>query len=102
MSDDSDPYLYPGTDILKTVPGLRNTEQLAAFEALNMAARAYELLQNPADGGFDLTHLKAIHRHIFQDVYAWAGELRTTRLGKAEYLGQPPTWFTPPHLLEHE
>jgi fido (protein-threonine AMPylation protein) len=23
-------------------------------------------------------------------------------LGKAEHLGKPPTWFTPPHLLEHE
>jgi cell filamentation protein len=23
-------------------------------------------------------------------------------LGKAEHLGQPATWFTPPHLLEHE
>src|ERR1035437_7725276 len=102
MSDDSDPYLYPGTDVLKNVPDLRDAEQLAAFEALNTAARGYELLQNPIDGGFDLAHLKAIHKHIFQDVFAWAGELRTTMLGKAEYLGQPPTWFTPPHLLEHE
>lgn len=23
-------------------------------------------------------------------------------LGKAEHLGQPPTWFTAPHLLQHE
>jgi len=60
------------------------------------------MLQNPVDGGFDAAHLKAIHRPVFQDVFAWAGEFRTTLLGKAEYLGQPPTWFTPPHLLEHE
>jgi len=31
-----------------------------------------------------------------------AGQFRTTMLGKAERAGQPPTWFTPPHLLEHE
>ena len=102
MSDDSDPYLYPGTDVLKNVPDLRDAEQLAAFEALNTAARAYELLQNPIAGEFDIAHLKAIHKHIFQDVFTWAGELRTTLLGKAEYLGHPPAWFTPPHLLEHE
>ena len=102
MSDDSDPYLYFGTDVLRNVPGLRDSEQLAAFEALNTGARVYELLQNPIVGGFDLGHLKAIHRHIFQDVFTWAGELRTTVLGKAEYLGQPLAWFTPPHLLEHE
>jgi len=46
--------------------------------------------------------LKAIHKHIFQDVYPWAGQFRTTTLGKTEYLGHPARWFTPPHLLEHE
>ena len=102
MSDDSDPYLYPGTDVLRNVPGLRDSEQLAAFEALNTAARAYELLQNPTVGEFDTAHLKAIHKYIFRDVFAWAGEFRTTVLGKAEYFGKPPTWFTAPHLLEHE
>src|ERR1035441_5302111 len=89
MSDDSDPYLYPGTDVLKNVPDLRDAEQLAAFEALNTAARTYELLRNPIAGGFDLAHLKAIHKHVFQDVFAWSGELRTTMLGKAEYPGLP-------------
>jgi cell filamentation protein len=102
MSDDSDPYLYPGTDVLKNVPDLRDAEQLAAFEALNTAARVYELLQNPIDGGFDLAHLNAIHKHVFQDVFTWAGELRTTMLGKAACAGQPTVWFTPPHLLERE
>ena len=102
MSDDSDPYLYPGTDVLKNVPGLGTTEQLAAFEAVNTAARTYELLQNPVPGEFNTAHLKAIHQQIFQDVFAWAGEFRTTPLGKAEYLGQRPIWFTPPHVLEHQ
>lgn len=102
MNDDSDPYLYPGTDVLKNIPGLRDAAELAAFEAHNTAARAYELLQNPIVGGFDLAHLKAIHKAIFQDVFAWAGELRTTVLGKPAYVGQPPVWFTAPRLLERE
>ena len=54
MSDASDPYLYPGTYVLKNVPGLRNAEQCGAFETLNTAARIYELLQNPVHGGFDV------------------------------------------------
>jgi cell filamentation protein len=29
-----------------------------------------------------LTHLRAIHRHLFQDVYDWAGELRTVEINK--------------------
>jgi len=33
-------------------------------------------------GAFDLDHLRAIHRHLFQDVYDWAGEIRVTELSK--------------------
>jgi cell filamentation protein len=102
MSDASDPYLYPGTDVLRNVPGLRNAEQLAALETVKTAHRTYELLNNPVVGRFDATHLKAIHQRVFRDVFSWAGEFRTTMLGKAEHPGHAPTWFTPPHLLEHE
>ena len=102
MSNDSDPYLYPGTDVLRNVAGLRHADQLVAFETVNTARRSYELLTNPVSGGFNTAHLKAIHQYLFQDVYSWAGEFRTTVLGKAEQLGRPPVWFTPPHLLEHE
>jgi cell filamentation protein len=31
-------------------------------------------------GKFDANHLKAIHRHIFQDVYEWAGRTRDQRV----------------------
>ena len=84
------------------VLGLRNAVQLAAFETAKTAQRIYELQKTPVVGKFDTTHLKTIHQRMFQDVFPWAGEFRTTMLGKAERVGQPPTWFTLPHLLEHE
>jgi cell filamentation protein len=31
------------------------------------------------EGNFDKKHLKAIHHHIFQDVYEWAGHMRNER-----------------------
>jgi cell filamentation protein len=31
-------------------------------------------------GGFDIAHLKAIHQHLFQDVYEWAGRTRDERV----------------------
>ena len=34
------------------------------------------------EGQFDLAHLKAIHRHLFQDVYDWAGQVRTVEISK--------------------
>lgn len=102
MSESSDPYLYPGTDVLKNFPGLRNAKDLVAFETLNSGARMYELRLQPTDGNFDTDHLKAIHKYIFQDVYPWAGQFRTTMLGKAHFAGGPITYFALPHLLEHE
>ena len=88
MNAASDPYLYPGTDVLRNVPGLRNAEQLAAFETAKTAQRIYELQKTPVVGKFDTTHLKTIHQRMFQDVFPWAGEFRTTMLGKAERVGQ--------------
>ena len=40
----------------------------------------------PLGGRFDVAHLKAIHRHIFQDVYLWAGEFRTVKISKGGHL----------------
>jgi cell filamentation protein len=75
----SDAYCYPGTTVLKNRAGLRNQADLDFFEEEATAQRFAEPL--PA-GTFDLSHLRAIHRHLFQDVYAWAGSLRTVRISK--------------------
>lgn len=37
-------------------------------------------------GQFDFDHHRAIHRHIFRDVYEWAGEPRTVDMGKTHRL----------------
>jgi cell filamentation protein len=37
-------------------------------------------------GRFDVAHLKAIHRYIFQDVYEWAGQFRTVNISKGGHL----------------
>ena len=72
-----DPYVYPGTNVLKNLRDIRDPERLARFEADATIQRIDELKQNPASGKFDTRHLQAIHHHIFQDVYEWAGEFRT-------------------------
>lgn len=33
-------------------------------------------------GSFDFQHYCAVHYHLFQDVYAWAGKPRTVRISK--------------------
>jgi len=82
MTGNSDPYLYPGTTVLKNLRGLGEQAQLDRFEARATHRRIGELIEAPIRGAFDIGHLKAIHRHIFQDVYAWAGEFRTVNISK--------------------
>ena len=67
----ADDYCYPGTTVLKNKLDLTDADELAAFEAEVSDARADE--EAPA-GGLDYAHFKAMHRHLFQDVYDWACE----------------------------
>lgn len=75
-----DHYLDPETGVLKNRLGIREEEELKAAEASLVAWRSYQLVEKPIKGHFDLNHLKAIHQHLFQDVYEWAGELRDVDL----------------------
>jgi cell filamentation protein len=78
----SDPYVYPGTTVLRNIPGIRNHEVLDRFEADRVAQRSLELIEQPLSGRFDITHLQGIHRYLFQDVYEWAGQFRTVDVAK--------------------
>jgi cell filamentation protein len=90
MTGNSDPYLYPGTNVLKNLRNLTDPGPLARFEARRTHRRIAELIDAPVPGlvpgRFDLAHIKAIHRHIFQDVYEWAGEFRTVNISKGGHL----------------
>jgi len=74
-----DPYCYPGTDVLRNKLNLRDADALEAFETEITAVRASESLPS---GRLSVAHYRAIHRHLFQDVYSWAGDFRTVRIAK--------------------
>jgi cell filamentation protein len=74
-----DPYLYPGTSVLQNRLGTTDPDYLNKQERALVALR---MRRNVLRGAFDLKHLRAIHRHLFQDVYDWAGALRTVEISK--------------------
>ena len=81
-------YFIPGTSVLRnkfTTPGNPYGEpdavKLRFLEEGYASSRILELAQTPIQGNFDYAHMKAIHRHIFQDVYEWAGQERVAPLG---------------------
>jgi cell filamentation protein len=84
MPESSDPYTYPGTEVLRNIPDIRDSQRLADFEANATTARLADLDATPLKGRFDVVHLKAIHKYIFQDVYSWAGEFRTVNVSKGD------------------
>lgn len=71
--DGSDCYTYPGSEVLKNKANLHDQVALDAFEADATAIRLLEIIEHPIEGNFDLAHLQAMHFHLFQDVYDWAG-----------------------------
>jgi cell filamentation protein len=82
MPGSLDPYTYPGTDVLRNIPKIRDPRLLDAFEANATIARLVVLDAAPLKGRFDVLHLRAIHKYIFQDVYPWAGQFRTVNISK--------------------
>lgn len=74
-----DPYCYKGTFVLKNRKGFRTQAELEKFEALSVALRRREGLP---PGKLDVGHYRAIHRHLFQDVYSWAGKIRKVEVSK--------------------
>jgi cell filamentation protein len=74
-----DPYTYKNSTVLKNKLDLRNQAELNAFEAEISSARAEEPLP---EGTLDFKHYCAIHHHLFQDVYDWAGQPRAVRIAK--------------------
>jgi len=79
----SDPYCYPGTDILRNIEDIHDAEELEAFERWVTATRMETL---PDDFPTTPEGYRAIHRYIFQDVYDWAGEYRVVDIARSDNL----------------
>ena len=78
MADD--PYTYPGTDTLRNKLGITDDKTLTEAErrlTLARGAEAARLTFSPDAEGY-----RALHRHLFQDLYEWAGQDRTVNIAK--------------------
>lgn len=73
--------------------GAASQAELDVVEADLVAVRQVELARHPVRFTADLDHLQVIHRRLFQDVYDWAGKLRTVDIAKSR------TRFLPVSML---
>jgi cell filamentation protein len=77
-----DPYLDPQTGILRNLIGALAKASLDDAEGSLSFARLVQLMDHPPRPTGDLTELRAVHRHLFQDLYDWAGQIRTVDIRK--------------------
>lgn len=82
-------YCYPDTDTLINRLDIHSSSQLVEAETRIVSIRLYQLQKHPISGSFDLAHLCSIHKHIFQDLYLWAGKPRTVDIAKGNSLFCP-------------
>ena len=75
-------YCYPGTNILKNKLNIRDIEVLHEAERDYSSVRQAELTNRGVTGDFSFKHLCSIHKHLFQDIYTWAGKTRTVDISK--------------------
>jgi cell filamentation protein len=87
-------YIYtdPKTGTLRNLADITKPDVLLFFESGAVAKRIQELYEKPIKiKGAD--SLLSIHRHLFQDVYSWAGEKRKVEISKAGKQFFPTTHF---------
>lgn len=83
MSEAADPYTDPTTGILRNRIGARTQAALDRAEGGLSVFRLVELGERyPIRASGDLEELRGIHRHLFQDLYEWAGQVRTVDIRK--------------------
>ncbi len=75
-----DPYCYPGLDVLRNKAGITDPIALQQCEAHHTSARIEQFLPDYHD--FSLAALQKIHFFLFQDLYDWAGQLRSVDISK--------------------
>ena len=75
-------YCYPGTNVLKNKLDIRDSDTLHEAERDYSAVRQAELVNQGVTGDFSFKHLCSIHKHLFSDVYSWAGKTRTVDISK--------------------
>ncbi|OXM99417.1 Fic/DOC family protein [Bifidobacterium vansinderenii] len=78
-----DPYLDPASGVLRNLIGATTYDELQNAEGEFVALRMNEFFTRPIphmSGSLD--DFRMLHRTLFQDIYAWAGEIRIVEIRK--------------------
>ena len=74
-----DPYCYTDTFILKNKLNIKDDFELSQAELDSYSNRLEEGVEIL---NFDVKDYKNLHKHLFGDIYDWAGEYRKVSISK--------------------
>lgn len=83
--DRNSSYCYENTNTLINKLDIRDSKVLQKYEAKITAAKLLALMQKGIIGNFDVKHINAIHKYLFEDIYPFAGKLRTENIAKGVF-----------------
>lgn len=83
-----DYYCYPDSSVLKNKLNIDDEKALNEAEREVTAIKTLELIDKPLRGELDFDYIKRLHKHLFSDIYDWAGELRKTDISKGNIFCQ--------------
>ena len=85
-------YNDPTTGLLRNLLDITDADTLMFVESGAVTKRLQELYENPIKIK-GIENLFEIHRHLFQDIYAWAGKKRIVEISKDGKQFFPTTQF---------
>ncbi len=78
-----DPYIQPKTGVLKNKLGITDYNELVSAEK-DITFSKFLNIGETFNTKFDIDFFKSIHKHIFEDIFDWAGEFRNVPIVKEE------------------
>lgn len=78
-------YTYKGSEVLKNKLNIKNEKKLKKYETEMVAFKLTTIQDAKIKRSFDENHLKQIHKHLFGDVYDFAGEYRRENITKENF-----------------
>lgn len=80
----ADPYIDDSIGDLRNLIGATSPKELMEREAQLVFANELDLYESAIPRTNDLAEVCAIHKHLFGNIYDWAGQIRTVDIRKNE------------------
>ena len=87
--DPARPYVYPGTPVLINLFDITSGSALGRVVNTVTSLRGEQLKAQSLPGEFDLAQLCALHHALYQDIFAWAGQVRTVDTERDDQVFSP-------------